>query len=257
MAPSTLRFDDRGDGPAVVLLHGHPFDRSMWEPQQEPLGRSYRVIAPDLRGYGQSPATRGTVTMSELAGDVAGLLDFLEIESAAVIGLSMGGLVAMELALARPERSWALGLVATTAQPVSNGERRDRLALADTLEAEGMGPAADAMGPRLFGPNPPPGVVAEIEHMMRRNNAVGAAAALRGRAERPDYRPGLATLEVPAFVCTGSEDGYSTAEITRELVGCLRSPRVLSLPGVGHLPNLERPDDFNRELLGFLDASAP
>jgi pimeloyl-ACP methyl ester carboxylesterase len=229
----------------------------MWEPQQAPLAERFRVIAPDLRGYGQSPATPGTVTMRELAGDVEAVLDSLEIGPAAVVGLSMGGLVAMELALARPERWWALGLIATTAQPLTDSERADRLALADRLEGEGMGVAAAAMGERLFGPHCPRSVIDAVDAMMRRNNPQGAAAALRGRAERPDYRRALKSLDLPAFVCTGTSDAYSTAEVTRELVTCLRSPRVLSLPEVGHLPNLERPDEFNRELVDFLLAAAP
>jgi 3-oxoadipate enol-lactonase len=257
MPPSTLSFDDRGAGPAVVLIHGHPFDRSMWAPQLEPLSARFRVLAPDLRGYGESPVTPGTVTMADLAGDVSALLDSLEIEAAAVVGLSMGGLVAMELALARPERWWALGLIATTAAPLTEGERQDRCGMAGRLESEGMEAAVETMGPRLFGPSPPPGAVAEIERVMRRTDPAGAAAALRGRAERPDYRPGLGKLEMPVLVCTGSEDAYSTAEITAELVGSLRAPRVLLLPGIGHLPNLERPEEFNRELLDFLTASAP
>jgi len=257
MAPSTLRFDELGAGAAVVLIHGHPFERSMWAPQLEPLSRRFRVIAPDLRGYGESPVTPGTVTMDELAGDVAALLDSLEIETAAVVGLSMGGLVAMELALARPQRWWALGLIATTAAPLTAGERDDRRAMAARLEAEGMEAAVEVMGPRLFGPTPPTGAVAQIESMMRRTNPAGAAAALRGRAERPDYRPGLGRLGMPVLVCTGSEDAYSTAEITSELVASLRAPRVAVLSGAGHLPNLERPAEFNRELLGFLAALAP
>ncbi len=257
MLPSTLRFDDLGAGPAVVLIHGHPFDRSMWAPQLDPLSGRFRVLAPDLRGYGESPVTPGTVTMAELAGDIAALLDSLGIEAAAVVGLSMGGLVAMELALARPERWWALGLIATTAAPPTEGERADRRSMAARLEAEGMEAAVEAMGPRLFGPSPPPLAVAQIESMMRRTSPAGAAAALRGRAERPDYRPGLGTLGMPVLVCTGSEDAYSTAEITAELVASLRAPHVLLLPGSGHLPNLEQPEEFNRGLLDFLADAAP
>jgi 3-oxoadipate enol-lactonase len=229
----------------------------MWAPQLEPLSGRFRVLAPDLRGYGESPVTPGTVTMAELAGDIAALLDSLGIEAAAVVGLSMGGLVAMELALARPERWWALGLIATTAAPLTEGERGDRRSMAARLEAEGMEAAVETMGPRLFGPSPPPLAVAQIESMMRRTSPAGAAAALRGRAERPDYRPGLATLAMPVLVCTGSEDAYSTAEITAELVESLRAPRVLLLPGSGHLPNLEQPEEFNRGLLDFLADAAP
>jgi 3-oxoadipate enol-lactonase len=255
MAPVSLAFDDRGAGSAVVLVHGHPFDRTMWAPQLEPLGRRFRVVAPDLRGYGESPATPGTVTMRQLAEDVEALLDDLGIDSAAVVGLSMGGLVAMELALAEPRRVWALGLFATTAQPVTEEERRERLATAETLETVGLEPVVDTMSKRLFGPRCPQEVIDRVVEMMRSSNPQGAAAALRGRAERPDYRPGLAKLELPAFVCTGTHDTWSTEAVTRELVGSLRDPETLLLSEVGHLPNLERPDELNRELLRFLAAA--
>jgi len=249
---SALAYDDRGHGPAVVLIHGHPFDRSMWEPQQEPLARRFRVLTPDLRGFGQSTSSGGTVTMRELAADVEALLDDLGVGSAAVVGLSMGGLVAMELAIADPKRWWALALVATTAEPVTGRERRRRLELAATLESEGMNPLADAMGERLFGPSCPTAVIDSVEQMMRENNPQGAAAALRGRAQRPDYRPGLAALEIPTFVCAGSHDFWSTPEVTQALVDTLNSPRLLVLPEVGHLPNFEAPEEFTRELLDFL-----
>src|ERR1700685_4297801 len=100
--PAWLAHDDSGGGPAVVLIHGHPFDRSMWKGQIPALSARFRVIAPDLRGDGQSPATAGTVTMAELAGDVWALLDGLGVPSAAPVGLSMGGLVAVGMAIARP-----------------------------------------------------------------------------------------------------------------------------------------------------------
>lgn len=237
----------------MLLVHGHPFDRSMWEPQLELLGRRFRVVTPDLRGYGESAARPGKVTMRELAEDVEALLDELGIGTAAVVGLSMGGLVAMELALAEPQRWWALGLVATTAQPVTDEERRERLAAAETLETVGLEPVVETMRERLFGPACPPEVIDRVVAMMRASNPDGAAAALRGRAERPDYRPGLQALELPTFVCTGTHDSWSTEAVTRELVDCLRSPQTVLLEKVGHLPNLERPDEFNRELLRFLE----
>jgi pimeloyl-ACP methyl ester carboxylesterase len=255
MPPVALAYDDVGAGPAVVLVHGHPFDRTMWGPQRTSLAGGFRVLTPDLRGYGRTPATEGTVTMGELAGDVWDLIDRLEIDDVAVVGLSMGGLVAMEMAIGRPGRVWALGLVATTAAPVTQEERRRRLAAADEAEAEGMAPLVRSMSPRLFGPHAPKALVAEIGDMMSRNNPGGAAAALRGRAVRPDYREGLRRLDMPAFVCTGTCDVWSTAEVTEELVGCLRHPRTLFLPDVGHLPNLECPEWFNVELADFLHTS--
>jgi 3-oxoadipate enol-lactonase len=252
-----LAFDDVGRGPAVVLIHGHPFNRGMWAPQVAALQDRYRVIVPDLRGYGQSPVTAGVVTMAELAADVAGLLDRLGIGTAALAGLSMGGLVMMELAAAEPDRWWGLCFIATTAQPPSPADAAARRAAATTAQEQGMVPVAETMGPRLFGPDPGEALTARITDMMLATNPLGAAAALRGRAQRPDYRPMLRSLRTGSFVCTGDQDTYSTAEVTSELVSCLDDPQVVLLKGAGHLPNLEQPDVFNAHLLAFLDRTRP
>jgi 3-oxoadipate enol-lactonase len=250
-----LAHDEAGRGPVVVLLHGHPFNRSMWAPQLAGLSDTYRVVAPDLRGYGDSPVTKGTVTMRQLAADTEALLDRAGIGEAAVVGLSMGGLVAMELAIAEPARWWALGLVATTAQPLTDAERADRLAKADLAEREGIRPLAEDMAARLFGSGASAAVRDQIMTMMLATSPFGAAAALRGRAERPDYRPLLAELDISAFVCAGDEDSFSTAEVTSELTASLRRPHLVTLPGVGHLPNVESTGRFNAELRGFLDSA--
>ena len=152
MDPVDLAHDDAGDGPVVVLIHGHPFNRGMWAPQLAALRDRFRVIAPDLRGYGDSPVTPGTVAMAQLAADVGHLLDRKGIASAALVGLSMGGLVLMELATAEPERWWAYGLIATTAQRVTGQERAARLDSARTMDEQGMRPVAGQMAARLFGP---------------------------------------------------------------------------------------------------------
>lgn len=246
-----LAFDDLGSGPAVLLIHGHPFDRSMWHPQHRSLlDAGFRVVAPDLRGYGESKTTPGKVTMAELADDLLALLDRLRIDRFAAVGLSMGGLVAMELAT-RSDRLSALALVATTAEPVTESERKRRLQLAAAAEAEGMTPLVEAMRD-LVGPACPPEIVESVEQMMRRNNPFGAAAALRGRAERPDYRPRLETLRLPTLICAGTADRFSTADVTRELMHCLPGAATLVLPEIGHLPNLEAPEEFNDAIVRFL-----
>lgn len=257
MAAGDLAYTDEGTGPAVVLIHGHPFRRSMWAPQVAALRESYRVIAPDLRGFGDSPVTPGTVTMAELAGDVAGLLDRIGVGRAAVAGLSMGGLVTMELAVASPERWWALGLVATTAAAVTQAEQASRRDRADLAERAGMAPLAEDMAAKLYGPGTDPAVRAAVLDMMLGTSPAGAAATLRGRAERPDYRPLLAGLDIPALVCVGDADYFSTAEVTAELVASLRRPALTVLPGVGHLPNLEQPGPFSDLLADFLAAHRP
>lgn len=257
MPPVDLAHDDAGDGPVVVLIHGHPFNRGMWAPQLAVLRDRFRVIVPDLRGYGDSPVTPGTVTMAQLAADVSHLLDRKAIATAALVGLSMGGLVVMELAAAQPDRWRAYAFVATTAARSTAQERAARVASARTLDEQGMRPVAQEMAARLFGPEAAPELKAGIMAMMAATNPAGAAAAVRGRAERPDYQPILTTLRAPALVCTGDRDSYSTAEITRELAGCLPGPEVVLLEGAGHLPNLEQPGEFNEHLLSFLTRALP
>ena len=195
--------------------------------------------------------------MAQLAADVSHLLDRKGIASAALAGLSMGGLVVMELAAAQPERWWAYGFIATTAQRLTGEKRAARLDSARTMEEQGMGPVAGQMGARLFGPQASEQLTETIMGMMLATSPAGAAAAVRGRAERPDYQPVLKSLRVPALVCAGDRDSYSTAEITAELAGCLPDPEVVVMQGVGHLPNLERPADFNEHLLRFLTRALP
>lgn len=259
MATSTsLAHDDRGSGPVLVFVHGHPFSRRMWASQLESLSDEHRVIAPDLPGYGESPPRATTITMRELADAVLELLDELEVAKTTIVGLSMGGLVAMELGLGSPERVDGLVLTATTAAPVTKEEAETRLRAAAQIEASGILDHALEMGARLFGQvaRRDPSVVTPVLSMMLATSPEGAAAALRGRAERPPYHELLRELRAPALVIAGDEDAYSTAMITNQLVASLPDPQVLRLPGVGHLPNLEAQAEFDAAVRAFVRDTA-
>jgi pimeloyl-ACP methyl ester carboxylesterase len=249
-----LAHEDRGRGDALVLIHGHPFDRRMWVPQLSSLAAGLRVIAPDLPGYGASAPRGEKIAMRGLADAVMELLDELGVERAVVAGLSMGGLVAMELGLGHPDRVAGLILAATTAAPVTPEEAQTRRATAAKLESDGMfDHAVIEMAPRLFGPRArrDPDIVEHVLHMMLRTHPAGAAAALRGRAERPDYSSLLRGLTMPALVIAGDKDGFASEEVVRQLVESLPDPEVLLLPGVGHLPNLEEPAAFDEAVRAF------
>ncbi|MEU6161769.1 alpha/beta hydrolase [Streptomyces sp. NPDC047130] len=256
----TLVHDDLGpgDGVPVLLVHGHPFDRGMWRPQAEALvAAGYRVILPDLRGYGAAPVAPGGTAWSDYAEDLAALLRHLEVPRAVVVGLSMGGQIAMEFHRLHPART--AGLVLADTSPVAETEegRRVRNALADRLLAEGMDGYAAEVLDRMITPRHVtelPEVAAQVTAMMRATVPAGAAAALRARAERPDYRASLADARVPVLLVVGAEDTYTPvaeAEVTHRLI----DGSVLTVvPDAGHLPNLERPERFNAALLAFLDA---
>ena len=252
-----LAYDDAGSGECVVLIHGHPFDRTLWQPQLAALRDGFRVVAPDLRGFGHSPVTPHLVTMREFAADIEELLGILGIRRAAVVGLSMGGLVTMELVVSQPERYWAIGLVATTMEPPAPAERAARRERADAVERDGMQVLLDYMHTGLYGPDCPASVRARVDAMMSAAPPAGAAAALRGRAERPDYRALLTGLDIPALVCTGSADPWSDQVVTAEIIAHLKRPELVVIDGVGHLPNLEAEGEFNDILRAFLQAHAP
>ncbi len=250
---ATLAHEDRGNGPAIVFLHGHPFSRAMWASQLETLSDEFRVVAPDLPGYGESGTVDQIMSMRRFADSVLELLDVLGVERATVVGLSMGGLVAMELGLGYPDRIDGLVLTATTAAPLTPEEVEMRRSTAQRLERDGMLDHALEMAGRLFGPDArrEPALVLPILETMLTTSPAGAAAALRGRAERPPYHELLPALRVPSLVLAGDADFFSTAEITAQLVAALPDPEVVILPGIGHMPNLEAPEAFDRTVRRF------
>jgi 3-oxoadipate enol-lactonase len=252
----TVAYDDEGGGDAVVLIHGHPFDRSMWAPQVGALAATgRRVIVPDLRGYGASTVTPGITAFATFAADFAALLDHLGLARVVLGGLSMGGQIVMECYRLYPERVRAL-VLADTAPQAETPEGKDfRNQLADRLLAEGMRGYADDMLGRMLAPynvTVLPQVAAHVQAMMLAAPPVGAAAALRGRAERPDYQDLLRRVSVPALVVVGRDDEFTPVSVAEHLHGLIPGARLAIIENAGHLPNLEQPAAFNEELLRFL-----
>lgn len=258
---ATLHYDDLGpsDGIPVVLIHGHPFNRTLWAPQVEALrGAGYWVITPDLRGYGESSVTPGKVFLSDFADDIAALLDHLSIERAVVGGVSMGGQISMEFCRRHRGRVRALVLSDTSAPAETHEGKVFRNRLADRLLFEGMGGYADEVIDKMlasYNVDALPDVAAHVLGLMRATDPHGAAAALRGRAERPDYRDTLVTVAsagIPTLIVVGADDVY-TPVADAKAMGCLVPHANLSvIDGAGHLPGAEQPERFNTVLLDFL-----
>ncbi|MEV5609083.1 alpha/beta fold hydrolase [Streptomyces sp. NPDC052225] len=255
---TALHFDDRGpaDAVAVVLVHGHPFNRTLWRPQADALAAAgFRVITPDLRGYGESEVTPGQVLLARFADDVAALLDHLDVDRAVVGGVSMGGQIAMEFQLRHPGRTRALVLSDTSAPAETEEGKAYRNALADRLLAEGMGGYADEVIDKMlaaYNVTALPDVAEHVLGMMRSTDPRGAAAALRGRAERPDYRESLAAARVPALVVVGADDVYTPVAQAEAIAALVPDATLRVIEKAGHLPGAEQPEAFNAALLDFL-----
>jgi pimeloyl-ACP methyl ester carboxylesterase len=242
----TLAFRDEGLArDTLVLIHGHPFDSSMWEPQ---LHVGCRVVAPDLRGYGQSEVVPRKTTLDVFARDIAALLDSLGCNRVIVGGLSMGGQIAMEFCRLFPDRVRGLLLAATFPAAESAQGKVQRNATADRLLREGMGPYAEETLHRMVAAKHIDTVGRRVLDMMRAAPPAGAAAALRGRAERPDYEATLAAIEVPALVVVGDEDAFTSRADADSMHSLLKNSELVWMAGVGHMPNLENPDEFNAGL---------
>ncbi|WP_438303473.1 alpha/beta fold hydrolase [Streptomyces sp. HUAS TT11] len=254
MAPF-LAYEDKGAHTSrlpLVLVHGHPFDRTMWTPQLAAFARTRRVIAPDLRGYGASPVVAGVTPLSVFADDIASLLDDLEVGRCVLVGLSMGGQIAMECWSRFPGR--IAGLVLADTFPAAETEEggRARYAMADRLLREGMRPYADEVLYRMVAPHADPAVAAHVHRMMAAAPPEGTAAALRGRAERPDYRDLLTRVSVPALVVVGADDTYTPVADAEAMHAALPDSTLRVVADAAHLPNLERPEEFDTALEAFL-----
>ncbi|MFJ9563368.1 alpha/beta fold hydrolase [Streptomyces fuscichromogenes] len=254
-----LAYDDHNDiysqnpRTPLLLVHGHPFDRTMWHPQATAFARTRRVIAPDLRGYGTSPVTPGITPLSRFAADIEELLDALDVPACVLAGLSMGGQIVMECYdRLGPERVRGLVLADTFPDPETAEGRQDRNAMAYRLLREGMGGYADEVLEKMVAPDAHPDVKAHVHRMMAATDPKGAAAALRGRAERPDYRPLLTKVTVPALVVVGRDDTYTPVSDAEAMHALLPDAALRVIDRAAHLPNLERPEEFNEALAEFL-----
>lgn len=242
-------------GEPVVLLHGFPFNRSMWREQVEALRDTHRVITPDLRGHGASEVGAGAATMEEAAQDIASLLDELNVGSASVAGLSIGGYVALAFYRLFPERVRSLVLADTRAQGDTDEARRAREENAGRVLREGMGAIADLMLPKLFAPatlEQNPEVVARVREMILTTKPEGAAAALRGMAVRSDQTDLLKEIRVPVLILVGGEDAITPPADSELMRSRIEGSRLEIIGGAGHVSNVERPAEFNRALAGVL-----
>jgi pimeloyl-ACP methyl ester carboxylesterase len=270
MKPSA--HSDSGSGPAVILLHGYPFDRSMWREQIDFLStRGFRAIAPDLRGMGENVAPTSVGgssradhrlksvplnTMSDMAGDVAVLMDELKIDQAVICGLSMGGYVALDFVHLFPARVRALVLAGTRAPADNEQERQTRFQQVEQMLGKGMNGIAQGSLPKLLAPRTlaeKPDVVARLSKMILRADPQGAAAAQRGMAARRDYSDDLAEINIPTLVIVGRDDPIRPVADAEFMHDRIPSSQLEIIEDAAHMTNMEQPEVFNMALLGLLE----
>jgi pimeloyl-ACP methyl ester carboxylesterase len=263
MSTVELAYDSQGEGPALVLLHAFPCSGQMWVAQRAALAADgWRVVTPDLRGFGASPLGSDSPSLDRMADDVLAVLDRLGVDRCVLGGLSMGGYVAMALLRRRPEVVAGLVLADTkaTADPPAAVANRERIAASVSAAGSAGDVLRESVVPALLGATTVatrPDVVATVDRFVAAASADAVAWAQRAMAARPDSLPTLADTHVPALVVWGDEDALSPRPDAEAMLAALPRGTGVELPGSGHLTALEVPEalsgtirDFARPLRG-------
>jgi YbgC/YbaW family acyl-CoA thioester hydrolase len=251
----SLAVEVRGDGPAILFIHGYPLDHTIWTHQVAAM-EGWCRIAPDLRGMGQSDAPDLGYSMETYAADLAQLLDLLGAREAVLVGLSMGGYVALEFVRRWRDRVRALVLVDTRAEADTPEARLTRDATAATAREQGAEAIAEAMLPKVLGASTLAGAPATVERvraMMASSPVAGIVGALAAMRDRPDSTPLLAELDgLPTLVIVGDEDELTPPAQSRAMAEAIPGASLVVVRSAGHLTPLERPAETTHALLAFL-----
>lgn len=236
----------------VVFLHAFPLNAAMWAEQVRAMhGR--RTLAPHLPGFGDQDVA--DADLDAFARAALKDMDAAGLERAVVVGLSMGGYVAFRLHALAPERVAGLVLADTRAGADDEAGRKKRTDQAARARSEGIGWMPDAMVPALLGETTRrerPAVVDHVRQLIAQAHPEGVARALEAMRRRPDSTPALAGIGVPTLVVVGEEDTLTPPAESRIIAAGIPGARLVTLPGAGHLANLEAPEGFNQALLDFL-----
>jgi len=248
-----FRYLDSGVGRPVVLLHAFPLGADQWSPQLSAPPDGVRLIAPDLRGFGGSisdPAD-AMVSMETYAADVFDLMSELDVADATIVGLSMGGYVAMAMLAVDPARVSGLVLADTRATADGPEARSARDRMVERVRRDGPVGVATDMLPKLLGQTTHtsrPDLAPRVRALIEGNGPDGIEAAIlamKGRVDRVDV---LASAGVPTTVVCGAEDVITPPAECEALSRQIPGARFVRIEGAGHLSNLERPDAFTAAL---------
>ena len=231
-----LAYTRLGKGTPLMLVHGFPLDSSSWNELIPYLKDHFDLILPDLRGFGKSTTVEAPYTLSDMADDLAGLLDHLGVEKTALAGHSMGGYISLAFAKKYPQRVSGLGLIASqAATDAPEGKERRYKTAADVAE-KGVGVVVEAMTPKL---SADVRVQEFVRGVIERQSKQAVIGALKAMAVREDSMPILSSSDFPLVLIHGDADQLVPLERAKEIKSANPSARLLELKGAGHMPMME------------------
>jgi pimeloyl-ACP methyl ester carboxylesterase len=232
----TLAYECRGKGVPLLLVHGFPLDSSAWNEIIPLLENEFDILTPDLRGFGQSTTTESLYAISDMADDLAGLLDHLGIKKTVIAGHSMGGYVALAFAKKYPARVRGLGLVSSQAVGDPPERKDGRYKTAADVAEKGVGVVVEAMTPKL---SADARVQAFVRQVIEKQGKAGIIGALKAMAEREDSMSILSSFNFPFVLIHGDSDALIPIDRSKEIKKAMPSARYVELIGAGHMPMME------------------
>lgn len=247
----SIAYDLVGEtGSPVVFLHGVGSVRSVWREQLQALGREHRALSIDFRGHGDSEIPATPIDRPAFAADVVGVLDALGLFPAHLVGLSMGGVIALEAYRLYPDRVLSLTLADTFAH--FPGWEEGMATRERDLARTSMREVAEARIPSCLRPDPDPKKLrGAIEAMATKDKRVYSESS--AATWSPDYRALLPEVHVPTLILWGDYDTLTPRGLSEELHAGIRGSELRVIPNAGHISNLDNPGVFNAALREFLD----
>jgi 3-oxoadipate enol-lactonase len=248
-------YDEKGSGSPVVFAHGLTFDRHMWDHQVETLSSRYRCIAYDLLGHGGSSVSQGEYSLEDEAENLHALLGEWDASPAHLAGLSMGGMVAIRLAVAHPEDVRSLALLDTSAEEEEAERRPQYEALAAAARAQGPGAVVGAVIPIMFSQRFVQSQPEKVDAYKRDFDGLHTEAlelATKAVARRTSVLSRMAGIRVPTLVIVGGEDAATTPDHSQRIVERIAGARLETIAGAGHMTPVEQPERISQLLSEFL-----
>lgn len=247
-----------GEGEPVILLHGFPLTHEMWNPQIEFLSKNgFKVIAPDLRGFGDSLVEFSEWTMDDFGNDIINLANELNLEKFTVAGMSMGGYITFNLIDRFPERIKKAILVATKAQADDEAGKARRNELINLAKNEGKAPVIDAFKKILFAPltwERNLSLIDKVSVIMERASLNGIIGSLGAMRDRKDYVELLDKIDFPVLIVHGRSDMASPIQNAELMHEKIKNSKTYFSEIAGHMVNLEDEDNVNKAILEFLSS---
>jgi pimeloyl-ACP methyl ester carboxylesterase len=245
---------------AIVFIHAFPFCNRMWDKQVEALQESFRVVTPDLRGFGYSEPGDGLYTMDTHVSDIISVIDSLQLEKPIVCGLSMGGYIVLRaMELYQPKFKGAV-LADTKAEADTNPfkiKRFEQIQMIRNGQREQFTEnfIKAALSEKNYAEKPE--LVDFLKKMVGWQKDQAIISALLTMASRTDTTESLEKFDLPLLVMAGKDDRLTPPEYAKIIYGKTKNSELAIISDSGHLPNLENPDEFNKALLNFLKEFKP